>query len=388
MNITQTQRTTEEIANYRIARGETISDRLKSVAGESKTAKAVAFRMEQCALRENIWTATDLHTKDGEAFDGTGNLYSCGSKLCAACSANQSREMRKRARKAVESLGSGNYDVRWRSVVLTMPLQRGASVISSIEKINKAFRIMSNRKFWKTRVKGGIKSVEFTVRPDGYHVHIHLLVLSEHLPVNSETERRFERLRKRRRLFIGNLRDEMAYALKAAQIALNGLPIVAVYDVKNRNLKARGNREISLEKALLETAKYITKSESWDKIPDASLVELAEITRWKRMFEILGASIRRGESSEATEDENASLVHKQTLSAGENANLIKRGNLEPSATWRQLLNALDFDTWQRQMKARINRIRAFRTASLSNYFSAATFRLMNGNSFGFETAIN
>ena len=375
---TQTQRKPEEIAAYRVGRGESIANRLKTVAGSSKVASAVAFRLEQCTTRENTWTARDLHTEDGELFDGTGNLFSCGSKLCPACSANQSREMRKRARKAVHSLGNGDYFVRWRSVVLTMPLQRGASILKSIEKINDAFRRMTNRKFWKTRVRGGIKSVEFTVRPDGYHVHIHLLIQAEYLPVNAENERRFSRLTARRRLFAGNLQDELAHCLRAAGIALNGSPVVFVADVRNQSVKARGNREISLEKALQETAKYITKSESWDKIPDSSLMEIAEISRWKRMFEVLGKSRHKNADDRveksAAESAEPSLVHTKSLFNGER-----------SATWRQLLNAYDFVTWKRQIKARINRIRAFRRMSLASRFDFADFLLLNGEKFGAVT---
>lgn len=388
-NITQDQRKAEEIANYRVRRGGSIAERLKTISDGSKTAQAVAFRLEQCTMPENTWTAEDLHTKDGELFAGTGNLFSCGSKLCPACSANQSREMRKRARSVVQSLGNGDYFTRWRSIVLTMPLQRGASVLAAIEKINKAFELLRKRMFWKSRVKGGIKSVEFTVRPEGYHVHIHLLILSEHLPVNAENERRFSRFAARRRLFTGNLTDEMAYALKAAGVALNGSPIVAVYDVRNRNIKARGNREISLEKALLETAKYLTKSESWDKIPDSSLVEIAEISRWKRMFEVLGKS--RGAKSESSRENpyvsqltytnqqayvshptQESLVHTKTLFDGER-----------SKSWRELLKLYDFEIWKRHIQARIRHIQAYRKMNLASNFGFAEFRLMNGETFGF-----
>lgn len=379
-----------EVAVYRSKRGESIAERLSTISDNSVTAKAVGYRLAQCAATENQWLGNDLHTSDGELFTATGNLFACGSRLCPTCTANLSRQNRRRAREIIQRLGNGDYNVRWRSLVLTMPLMKGVSVVSAIEKINEAFARMTNRKFWKSRVKGGIKSVEFTVRPDGYHVHIHLLILSEHIPVNAEIQRRFSRLTTKRRLFSGNLQSELAHCLKASGIALDGLPVCAVYDVRNRNIKARGNVEVSLEKALQETAKYLTASDSWDKIPDSSLIEIAEIKRWNRMFEVLGNG-RNGKNSDSTrenpdstrenpdsigeksetETEQTSLVHKQTLSNGER--LI---------SWRQLLNIHDFETWKRQIQARINRVRAFRKSNLGSRFGFAHFQLLSGESFG------
>lgn len=375
------QRKIEDIAEYRSHRGQEISERLLSAAMEngSVVASAVAFRLKQCADRANLFIGSDMHKND-ECFDAAGNLFACGSRLCDSCNANYSRETRRKARVAIQKLGSGDYFLRWRSLVLTMPLMRGADVITAIDKINAAFRKLTNRKFWKTRVKGGIKSVEFTVRPDSYHVHIHLLVLSEHLPVNEENQRRFSRLAARRKLFSGNLSDELAYCLRAVGAALNGSPVCAVFDVRNRNRKAAGNKEVSLEKALQETCKYLTKSESWDKIPDSSLVEIAEIPRWRRMFEVLGDSRSdRGDNiTEETDgdDSETSLVHTKTLSAG-----------EKSATWRELLNDLSFHQWKREMLRRIRLIRVFRMSQLSDTFEFASFRLLSGDKFGSQLAI-
>jgi hypothetical protein len=374
------QRKVQDIAEYRSDRGNEIADRLLSVATEngSLVASAVAFRLQQCADKENLFVGSDMHKND-ECFDATGNLFACGSRLCDSCNANRSREMRRRGRAAIQKLGSGSRDLRWRSLVLTMPLMKGASVNEAIDRINDAFRRMTNRKFWKTRVKGGIKSVEFTVRADGYHVHIHLLILSEHIPVNREIQRRFARLEARRKLFSGNLSDELAHCLKAAGAEISGSPVCAVFDVRNRNLKSSGNREISLEKALQETCKYLTKSESWDKIPDSSLVEIAEVTRWKRMFELLGEA-RNGNSADVMDgitesDSKHSLVHTKTLSNGDKL-----------PTWREALKSMSFAGWKREMIRRIRLIRAFRKEQLSESFEFASFRLLSGQTFGLESA--
>jgi hypothetical protein len=43
-----------------------------------------------------------------------------------------------------------------------------------------------------------------------------------------------------------------------------------------------------LHGAVKEVCKYITKSDSWEKIPAEHLLEITEIRRWDRMFEISG----------------------------------------------------------------------------------------------------
>jgi hypothetical protein len=48
------------------------------------------------------------------------------------------------------------------------------------------------------------------------------------------------------------------------------------------------SNEVSLEHVLSEVSKYMTKAESWLKIPAQDLVEIAEVKRWARCFEILG----------------------------------------------------------------------------------------------------
>jgi hypothetical protein len=47
--------------------------------------------------------------------------------------------------------------------------------------------------------------------------------------------------------------------------------------------------EIGLTKAIKELTKYITKAASWSDVSDNQLVEIAEVRRWPRRFELLGA---------------------------------------------------------------------------------------------------
>jgi len=47
--------------------------------------------------------------------------------------------------------------------------------------------------------------------------------------------------------------------------------------------------EVGLTKAIKEVTKYITKSSSWSDVSDDQLVRIAEVRRWPRRFELLGA---------------------------------------------------------------------------------------------------
>jgi hypothetical protein len=383
------KRDVEGVAVYRSRRGLEVAERLEAVARSSGSvvASAVAFRLHRCADERNIWTAQDLHSKDWELFDGTGSLFACGNRLCPSCSAAMARANRRQGRDAInrlnqvfDKLTQFRLGLRWRSLVLTMPLMKGADVTDSIARINDAFRRLTNRKFWKSRVRGGIKSVEFTVRPEGFHAHIHLLVLSGFMPINAEWE-------KKSRTPSSNLQAEMKHCLEAAGATVAGVPVVAIFDVKRQGERHHNDKSISLDRALLETCKYLTKSESWDKIPDAQLVKVAEVKRWRRMFELLGAarlvhdqgasepSNKSGEI-EATTDQNAKRTLLNTLPLSNGGHRVGT-KPERSATWRQELQWRSFDDWCGWMEEKIARVQKFRDKQLKTKFPYAVFTTLS-----------
>ncbi len=385
------KRDVHQVAAYRSRRGGDISERLERAAqgADSILGLAVARRLRRCADERNLWTAENLNRADNpEPFHGLGVLWSCGSRLCASCCATLASGSRRKARAGVERLEM-LFDkktcfrdgLRWRSLVLTMPLMVGADVTDAISRINDAFRRLTNREFWKSRVRGGVKGVEFTVRPDGYHAHIHLLVLSEFLPINAKRESRETS---------GNLQAEMRHCLRAAGAQVDGELVLSVYDVK-RQYERKTGEMVTLEKAVQETTKYLTKSESWDKIADGELVKIAEVERWPRMFELLGkarpvqtnkqqaASIEVSESATAS---GATLVHTPTLSNGEM-------DKHHAPTWRESLAAVtDFASWQeweREQDRIIRRAQQFRRTQLALKFPCATFSTLSGEEWSIET---
>ncbi len=285
------------LACYRSTRGAQIASRIDGAANlDYAQALAVADKLRRCADLENVWHGDGLHNSDGEAYEGVGSLWSCNERLCPSCLASRSRKSRARARAAVSrAVPSGGY--LWRFITLTMPTLPGVSLPVAMSVIARSWRLFNGKrgasyKWWSENVRAGIKGVEFTLGDakrlqregrewtpelDGYHVHVHLLVLSKWI----EWRR---------------LREEWTACLKLS-LREHGIAQgigtkdgLAVCDVRLVVNKKQGSKRgiITGEGAINEVAKYVTKSESWLKVPDAQLVEIASIERWPRMFELLG----------------------------------------------------------------------------------------------------
>jgi hypothetical protein len=250
---------------------------------------AVADKLFICSRSENYWHGENLHTKDGDLFDGVGTLWNCNERLCPSCLAARARRARSSARLAVMRPAPREGQL-WRFVTLTMPTLPAARspLLNTLHVVARAWRLFSKREWWRNTVRAGVKGVEFTMGnpvgkewnadEHGYHVHLHLLVLS------SWVEWR-------------RLRSEWSDCLKLtwAEFGIDqgintkdGMAVCDVRLVTNRQAKKRGTGIISAEAAINEVAKYLTKSESWDKIPESQLVEVASLERWPRMFELLG----------------------------------------------------------------------------------------------------
>lgn len=256
-------------------------------------ALAVADKLLFCNRSENVWHGTDLHSKDGDLFEGCGTLWNCNERLCPSCLANRARMARSVVRAAVKRVRPMSGQ-RWRFVTLTMPTRPAdeSSLLVTLQVVTRAWRLFSKREWWRDIAIGGVKGVEFTLgndrklqeegrewspEIDGYHVHLHLLVLSKWV----EWRR---------------MRQEWSACLKTAwrefgiAEGINTRDGLAVCDVRLVvSGKRHGRGMISDDSAVLEVAKYITKSESWDKVPASQLVEVASMDRWPRMFELLGA---------------------------------------------------------------------------------------------------
>lgn len=237
-------------------------------------------------MRSNHWIGEDLHNKEtGELFDANGNFWGCGSRLCPSCVAKLSRRSRQQLRLALEEqklFVGENYQF----VTLTMP-NPGLPLLRTRAVLDRAWSLFRKRDYFKDRIRGGSKSEEFTVTETGYHYHYHLLCVARFLSYD-------------------RLRQEWTDCLKTAFKENNlpcefqtsdGLAMVRVERVSGRR---------NIENAVLEVCKYITKNDSWEKIPPNDLIEMASIKRFPRMFELFGCFRENRKDSKNQSEKSAS----------------------------------------------------------------------------------
>ncbi len=395
----------EEVAMIYRSQGQKIAARLESVAPEDSTGAAKAYRIGKCAESRNIFIADNLQNKDGKFFKGTGNRFACGDRLCTSCAAKLSRKSRAKGRRAVTKIdrifdkrAKQILGLRWRSLLLTQPLMKGSDPIAATERIQRAFGLLIERRFWKTRVKGGIKGVEFTVRTtgnetNGFHVHIHLLLLSKFIAVDADKAKQFERHLKKFNLSDKTLQGEWRYCLNKAgasddsRIHYKRL-VVSVMDTKNHSERIRGDK--TNESAIMETAAYMCKFESWKEISDKDLLRIAEIERWGRMFEVLGAGRESYVESKEIEDVAIfvfillSLVPKPNLKSGNKDLASKSLDSDKNFTWRTRFKSMTFEAWKRWQALEIEKQQAFRRRQLALMNPLATFMTLDGEFWDFE----
>jgi replication protein len=349
----------------------------------SRRALAVASMLSSCAAPENVWTGRDLHrVEDGELFDGVGSLWACGSRLCPSCSASLRRRARRRARAGVEGcrLLTGEH---WRFITLTAPTIEGASLLSVMAVFQRAWSLLRKRQWWRERVRGGVKGVEWTEGQTGrgYHVHLHLLVCGRWIE--------HQRLREE---WTGALLR--AWSERGLDVTLNtrtGQAIVDIRFVRSRPGKHHG-ASVSFEHALQEVCKYICKSEAWDSVPDSHLVEVAEVRRWPRLFELFGAtrdaaSVITPAGTEASDQAEGASLDTQYISDGSTtrAGPVLRALRSPderAAPLRDLIGVMEPLSWKELLAIRVADARSYRKALLSRTYPFASFYLLSGESFG------
>jgi hypothetical protein len=398
------QLSADEVAMIRCSQGQEIAARLESVAPTNSLGAAKAYRIGKCAESRNIFIAERLQNKKGKFYTGTGNRFACNERLCTSCAAKKSKESRAKARKAVNKLNSifsqnakKRLGLRWRSLLLTQPLMKGSDPIAATERIQRAFKILIDRTFWKSRVKGGIKGVEFTVsttgnETNGFHVHIHLLLLSKFIAVNADKAKEFARHLKKFKLSSRTLQAEWRYCLNKAgatidsRLSYKGL-VVSVMDTNNRSERIRGDK--TNESAILETAAYMCKFESWKEMSDKDLLRIAEIERWGRMFERLGAG--RGDDSKEINDvadADASLLANPNLTSGYGESTNKTLDSDKKKTWRTRFRSMQFDDWKQWQALEIEKQQAFRRRQLALMNPLANFMTLDGEFWNFEMIDN
>ena len=158
--------------------------------------------------------------------------------------------------------------------------------------------------------------------------------------------------------------------------------------VKNKD--AKGKRAINLDDAIKEVCKYVTKSESWLDIPDSHLVEIAEVRRWPRLFEVLGAARDAEQLAQtvttAVEDAGARagqpaqrILDTPVISDGDD--ILKRKARAPNLM--DLPARMPMDKWIGLLELKLARDRAVRRLQLANKYPLARFRTLDGDRFSY-----
>jgi plasmid rolling circle replication initiator protein Rep len=227
----------------------------------------LAKRIWTCSERENHFVGDDLHNREtGELYAGNGNLWGCGSKLCPSCVAKSSIRSRKELTLALKNqkLFTGES---YQLITLTMP-NPNLPLLLTRSIMDRAWSLFRKRDYFIEKIRGGSKSEEFTITENGYHYHFHLLCVT-----------RFLSFDKFRREWTECL--QIAFSEQNLHCEFKTADNLAMVNIKKLNSSANG-----LKGAILEVCKYVTKSDSWEKISEKDLLDIANVKRFPRMFEL------------------------------------------------------------------------------------------------------
>ncbi len=99
--------------------GEYIS-RVLRFSSDSRLVQGLSDKIWACCQYNNLYTADDLHTDDGDLYEGRGQLWACNSRLCPICIGRLAKRNRKISRHVVEN-EKLNVGENWYFITLTMP---------------------------------------------------------------------------------------------------------------------------------------------------------------------------------------------------------------------------------------------------------------------------
>ncbi len=309
----------------------------RSKWNEENTLRALALRIEKCGSINNTYIAKDAWNHEtGEAYDAIGQLWQCNSKLCVSCLATHARRNRKKLNDAInrQRLQHGE---RYSFVTFTIPNpNKNIMVTRSI--VDRAWGLFRKRKLCVSLIRGGAKSEEFTLTANGYHYHLHCIFLSKWLSYQEI-----------RRLWTECVETAFAEAGIAFKVdTADGYCIVKVKPVSDLN------------GAIHEVCKYITKSDSWYKMRESDLIDLAMIKRWFRMFEMFGSFADRDKDRESDLDEQSedqTIVHTRNLSDGSASH--------SNSYWRDVIEEQGFERYKMILEFEIEQTQKARIKDLS-----------------------
>ncbi len=392
------------------------------LSSDKPVMRAQAERIRRCCSDDNLFVGVDFRTPDGELFDGKGSLWACNSRLCPNCVGKLGSRHRKQIRYVMENqkLMVGE---NWYSPTFTMPnlnlVGQSASLIGEIHQCAwRRFCSMetrtNKRKTWfQKTIRGGFKNCEFTYTENSvYHYHTHGLFVAKssiqrdkfyeiRLHWTKALQFAFKKFnvewecRTGNKNFIPALysfllsKPKMSLFLNAREttkfFGLADVQVVKV-DWKNR------------EKTISELCKYVTKNESWSKIPIDQLEAVVAVPRLWRMFESFGVcrqTARQLDKISVEIPENYEHDHQsESTNQGVNSNgdtymyqnklndrRFPSSNLKPRVPWRVRVSEIPFQQYKMELDEEIRYAQRFRRYQLHRRFQFATFQTLDGEVF-------
>ncbi len=370
--------------------------------GDYARALAVADKLRHCSRCRNVWHATDLHNRFGESYDAAGTLDACNERFCPSCIAKRSGKSRAKAREGIQRAGRKKNEVAY-MITLTTPTMTASScsLLKSLLILLETWRRFTKKDLFTDpdKMRAGVKGVEFTLGDskrleregrewladvDGWHPHIHFVCLSSWIKASE-------------------LRAVWTGCYKSACRKFGVTPEIRTKDgllnchlrIATQNTKSKTRGTIPIESAIIEACKYITKFDSWLKIPEDQLLEIANIERWPRMFELIGKCRKCEEDAkpapqpEARDEERGAYFNTSNLNAANNT----RGSPKKRCSIRSkplreigrvMIEEGRREKWLELLERRGAEIRKKRREQLALMYPCAQFNTLDGNSWNAE----
>jgi uncharacterized protein YggL (DUF469 family) len=383
---------------------------------------AQAERIERCNADDNLFVGEDFHTADGEAHNGKSSLWSCNSRFCPNCVGKLPREHRKVIRYVMENqklmLGEN-----WYFTTFTMPdlslTGLPLPVIAAVtQKAWERFTSLETRKtkkptWFQRTIRGGFKNAEFTInRLNSYHYHYHGLTIAKSSIQRDnflEIRRQWTKALRYAFQFHGiswECRTGNKNFIPALLSFLWSKPRVGLLLNAHHQTKFFGLANVNVvkvdysnrEKVISELSKYVTKNDSWSKIPIEQIEEIVEVPRFWRMFEKFGVCrITAREMEKMKPASSLALAENstgETPHQGENSNdeayiyekkLISRQNFKPKkkrrVPWRIRVREIPLWQYKIELANEIEEVQRFRRRQLRKKYSCAKFQTLDGREF-------
>lgn len=321
------------------------------VSVDDREINALIERLEECNHPSNIWfyPGEILDDSGTRPYTPFGKLWRCGSKLCPSCIKHQAQRHRKLI---FQRLRERKPRPRERYYFITLTIEKPKLGIKETRAIiNRAWSLLRKRSLWCASVYGSVKSEEFTLNRNGYHYHIHLLVIGDYLHFNS-------------------LRYLWTECVAKAWQDKTGQEMPSP-DTKDGQLIMKAIKLDNPEQAVIEVCKYITKSDNWIDLPPSELRDLALIRRWHRMFEVTGDM--RPPRKDNTEDMIQKEDQVHTLDEI-NRPIVHNGSLsdeveDPSGYyWRDRINEIGLPDYIEELREQVEKAKSTRKEAIMNRY--------------------